>query len=113
MGAEYTLPDASQVITWPGALVALAIVFGLLMWPGLLAWLNSRAARKAAEDTAHQVHPNSGKSLRDSTNRMEEDVKVIKACMVSHQEYVERRDAEVDERPEALENRPTRLFRRR
>lgn len=108
MSAEYTLPDASQVITWPGALVALAIVFGLLMWPGLLAWLNSRAARKAAEDTRHQVHPNSGKSLRDSTNRMEDDVKAIKEYMVSHQEYVERRDKELDERLEALESRKRR-----
>lgn len=107
------MPDLSLVLTWPQALVAVFIIVAVVLGPSIASWINSRAARAAAEDTRHQVHPNSGKSLRDSTNRMEEDVREIKAYMVSHQEYVERRDAEVDGRLEALENRPAGLFRRR
>ena len=65
------IPDPTLIVSWPAAAVAVVLIFGLLMWPGLLAWLNSRRTREAAEDTRHQVHPNSGKSLRDQTNRIE------------------------------------------
>src|SRR5690606_28825415 len=65
-----SIPDPTLIVSWPAAVVAVVLIFGLLMWPGLLAWLNSRRTRAAAEDVRHQVHPNSGKSLRDQTNRM-------------------------------------------
>lgn len=55
---------------WP--VLALAVFLGV---PAFFGWLNSKAARvhaKAAYDeTIHQANPNSGKSLKDSLNRIE------------------------------------------
>lgn len=109
---DQQMPDLSLVLTWPQAVVAVVIILAVVVWPSIASWINSRAARAAAEDTRHQVHPNSGKSMRDGMNRMEGDVKAIKEYMASHQEYVEKRDEELDRRLEALENQPTGIFRR-
>jgi hypothetical protein len=97
------IPDPTLIVSWPAAAVAVVLIFGLLMWPGLLAWLNSRRTREAAEDTRHQVHPNSGKSLRDQTNRIESDIAEIKDLVVAHISDASDRDERVEERLAALE----------
>lgn len=63
--------DFTQVTSvWP--VLALTAFFGI---PAFFSWLNSREAKshaKAAYDeTIHQANPNSGKSLKDSLNRIE------------------------------------------
>lgn len=105
------LPDPTLVVTWPGALVAIVLVFALLMWPGLLAWINSRAARRAAESTEHQVNPNSGKSMRDSTNRTEVMISVLSSKFDDHLREARERDEATDRRLAALENRGRRRWR--
>ncbi|MCB7135366.1 hypothetical protein [Cellulosimicrobium marinum] len=89
------------------------IVFGLLMWPGILAWINTRDTKRdvrevkqKAEIAAHEVRPNSGHSLADAVNRIE-------AALGEHMDYAEKRDDELDRRLEALESRSRRPFRRR
>jgi hypothetical protein len=99
------LPSLELVLTWPQAVVAVVIVFALIMWPGLLAWLNSRAARVAAEDTRHQVQPNSGKSMRDSTNRVEIMVSTMTTKLDAHIIESTAHRAELDARLAALERR--------
>jgi|GEM_PF-5234811 len=107
-----SIPDPTLIVSWPAALVAIVLIFGLLMWPGLLAWLNSRRTRAAAEDVRHQVHPNSGKSLRDQTNRMESDIAEVKNLITTHITDASERDARVEDRLRALEG-GTGIFGRR
>jgi hypothetical protein len=105
------LPDPTLVVTWPGALVAIVLVFALVMWPGLLAWINSRAARRAAESTEHQVNPNSGKSMRDSTNRVEVMVSTLSTKFDGHVIEERAHRENVLERLTALEQGETVLAR--
>ncbi|MBD8077702.1 hypothetical protein [Cellulosimicrobium arenosum] len=107
------LPDPTQVLTWPQALVAVVIILCVLVWPGVLAWINSRSTKALIEDVRHEVNPNSGKSMRDSTNRTEAAVQEIQSTLGEHVKYAEERDVELDRRLEALEAKPRGIFRRR
>jgi hypothetical protein len=53
----------------PWSLVAFIIVCGLI---GFIAWRASRHAKRAADEIVHQARPNSGQSLKDALNRIED-----------------------------------------
>lgn len=67
--ADPTHPiDISAVLTWPQALVACVIIFGVLVWPGVVAHLNQRATRDIQSTlTKH----NGGGSVKDALDRIE------------------------------------------
>jgi len=76
--ADAQLVDISQVLTWPQALVAVVIILAGVVWPTIATWLNSHRTQRdlqevkaKAEVAAHEVRPNSGKSLADAVNRIE------------------------------------------
>jgi hypothetical protein len=57
------------------AAVAVVIVLAIAVWPGVMAWLNSRATKHTVRATKtqldHEMNPNSGGSLKDALNRIE------------------------------------------
>jgi hypothetical protein len=69
--------------SWPAALALIAAVIGFVAWKALPI-LKDIASK--AEDIRHQVHPNSGKSLRDAINRIEANGKVTQEALDKHLE---------------------------
>lgn len=59
------------------AVVAVVIVLALMVWPGVMAWLTRRTVR-------HEMKPNSGTSLRDSTDRIEATLATVVATQAEH-----------------------------
>lgn len=67
--ADPTQPiDISAVLTWPQALVACVIIFGVLVWPGVVAHLNQRATRDIQSKLTKGTD---GSSLKDALDRIE------------------------------------------
>lgn len=114
--ASTTIVDITQILTWPQALVAIVVVFAALIWPTIATYMNSHKTQSAMKEverkveiTAHEVRPNSGGSLADAVNRIEAAQDVIRAQLSAHLDEAKSRD----ERIEALEVRPTGIFKRR
>jgi len=47
--------DLTLVTTWPQAVVAVALIVAVIMWPSVASWLNSRSAKVAAASVAERV----------------------------------------------------------
>lgn len=107
---------AAIALTWPQAVVALGVIFALVMWPNIVTMVTaSRTATRLknveekAEIAAHEVRPNSGKSLADSANRTEAAVHELSRKLDGHIAEAKVRD----ERIEALERRRFPFWARR
>jgi len=103
--ADAGIPTLADVVTWPQAVVAVVIVFALLMWPSVVTMISSHRTSKRlknveakAEVTAHEVRPNSGKSLADAVNRIE-------SGLAQHLSDATEHNAKVDARLDRLERR--------
>ncbi|MCV2395911.1 hypothetical protein OEB99_16470 [Actinotalea sp. M2MS4P-6] len=61
--------DITIVTSWPQAVVATVIVFALLVWPGIAAWLTSRRTNRVLTTN------NGGSHVKDQLDRIEADTK--------------------------------------
>lgn len=66
--------DLSEVLTWPQALVAVVIILAVLVWPGIINYLQNKEIK-------HELKPNSGGSLRDAVDRTEAKLATIETFM--------------------------------
>jgi hypothetical protein len=48
-----------EVDSWPAAFVAVFIILALMVWPGVLAWLNSRKANSNTLELKQKISDNS------------------------------------------------------
>ncbi len=55
----------SAIDSWPAALVVALLILALLVWPGILAWLNTRRVRQTLTTN------NGGSHVKDSLDRIE------------------------------------------
>lgn len=67
---------AIAALPWPAAFVVIAAIFGFVAWKRLP---GTKELGDVAGKILHELKPNSGKSLRDQTNRMEAEIQEIKA----------------------------------
>jgi hypothetical protein len=98
---EQTVTTVVRIIeavgdSWPAALVLIAGVIGFVAWKALP---HLKDIKGSLEAVNHQVHNNSGKSLKDAADRADRGVEELKQMMSDHMA-----DANVDrERLAALE----------
>lgn len=86
MDATTPLPTPTDVVTWPQAVVALGLIFAVAIWPTLMAYLNTRRTKVAAEQTkaaseetrvvtehirSTLLDKNGGSTVKDQLDRIE------------------------------------------
>jgi len=81
--------EISEVVTWPQAIVAVAVVIAVLVVPQIVSLLQNKGIK-------HQFTNNSGTTMRDAIDRIEK-------TLTDHVEASAAREAEVDERLAQLE----------
>lgn len=67
--------------SWPAAIVIVAVVVGVIAWRALP---HLKDLKGVAEDIRHEMTPNSGKSMRDAINRIEQQVTDQGAALDAH-----------------------------
>lgn len=92
-----TANDIATVLTavgdsWPAAIVVLAFVIGFVFWKAL----------PYLKDIAHELHPNSGRSLRDAVDRIEAKTNEQATTLADHIEASEADRADLRARIEAV-----------
>lgn len=63
------IPDTHLIVNAWQAVVVVVVVIGVLWLPQFFSW---RRAKEARDEIRHQSKPNSGQSLKDSLNRIED-----------------------------------------
>src|SRR3546814_6697186 len=81
-----TTDDAVKILgavgdTWPAAIVVVSLVVGVIAWRALP---RLREIVEVMKDVAHELKPNSGKSLRDAIDRNEKRGEETKAALDAH-----------------------------
>src|SRR3546814_7108485 len=71
----------SSVLSWPAASVVVSLVVGVIAWRALP---RLREIVEVMKDVAHELKPNSGKSLRDAIDRIEKRGEETKAALDAH-----------------------------
>lgn len=80
--------EIQSVLTWPQAVVAVFVLLALVVWPGVLAWLNSKNSRSTTQDIKTTLTKNNGGgSVKDALDRIE-----------AHQKKTDERLAAIEER---------------
>lgn len=62
------------MVTWPQAVVAIVIILAVIVGPQVVAIIQNVGIKRKADTAAHEVLPNSGKSLADAVNRIERKI---------------------------------------
>lgn len=75
------MPD-SQVITlvtnWPQAIVAVVLILALIVWPGVMAWLQARRSALTVNKVHENLTTNNGGShTKDALDRIEQTQAVL------------------------------------
>lgn len=64
--------QVGEVVSWPQAFVGIVIILALVVWPGVLAWLNTKNSRSATQDIKTTLTQNNGGgSVKDALDRIE------------------------------------------
>lgn len=86
----------SEVLSWPQALVAIAIIVAVLVVPQVVSIIQSVGLKKQTQAVEHQVTNNGGSSMKDAIDRIER-------TLTAHVEDTIRREAEIQVRLANLE----------
>lgn len=93
-------PSALLVVeSWPQAAVALGVICAFAIWPGVLAWLNSRKASNNTADIQKKIHENNettdvikktltenngGSHVKDQLDKIENAVEGLEDWKAAH-----------------------------
>lgn len=80
--------------SWPTALVVVAAIGA---WLGSKALPHLKEIKEAVQDVKHEVHNNSGSSMRDAVDRIEEATENTAATLAAHIEDSDKWRAEIEE----------------
>jgi cytochrome c-type biogenesis protein CcmH/NrfG len=64
--------EVSGIVSWPQAFVAVVIVLALSIVPQVLGYLKTRSTATKVVEVQHELENNSGSTLRDAVDRIEE-----------------------------------------
>lgn len=65
--------NIAQIINWPQAIVAIVLILVLLVWPGIMAWIQAKRSAVAVNKVHETMtNPNGGDSVKDALNRIEQ-----------------------------------------
>jgi hypothetical protein len=64
--------EVSGIVSWPQAFVAVAVILALSIVPQVLAYLKARQTVNKVTEVAHELENNSGSTLRDAVDRIEQ-----------------------------------------
>lgn len=66
--------EVSGIVSWPQAFVAIAVILALSIVPQVLGYLKTRQTGAKVEKVAHELENNSGSTVRDAIDRIEQKV---------------------------------------
>lgn len=113
-------PTAALVVVenWPQALVAIASIGAFIVWPGILAWLNTRKTQFTANQVQAQVNKatdiasdvkrtltenNGGTHVKDQLDEIQRGLSEMREWRINHTEWAELERLHIASRLEAYE----------
>lgn len=101
-----TAPDDLLTIsTWPQAFVAIAILAAFVIWPGVLAWLNSRKANTSTEVIRKTLtENNNGSHVKDKLDHLVEGMAGLQGWRDEHVGWAEETFEKIAQRLSGVED---------